>query len=182
MSDSATRRLRQVEEHVRCENAHDLDGLMATFGASGFYEDAPWAERHEDLEGVRGYYQTLLRAAPDFHIEIRQRHVAKDSVVLEVQVTGTHLGAWRGLPATGRRLDFPLCAIFTFDAQDKMLGERIYYDRMTVLRQLGVISDPTSLKGRIEALLLHPMNVIPALLGIRRKTDGRSAASGTSAR
>jgi steroid delta-isomerase-like uncharacterized protein len=173
MNESSARRLRQVEEHVRCENAHDLDGLMSTFGGTGFYEDAPWSERHEGLEGVRSYYQTLLAAAPDFHVEVKQRHVAEDCIVLEVQVTGTHLGPWRGLPATGRRIDFPLCGVFTFDSQDRLAGERIYYDRMTVLRQLGVVSEPTSLKGRIEALLLHPVNVIPALLGVRRKGNGR---------
>ena len=175
MDESATRRLRQVEEHVRFENAHDLDGLMSTFGASGFYEDAPWSERHEGLGGVRGYYQTLLRAAPDFHIEVKHRHVAEDCVVLEVQLSGTQQGPWRGLPATGRRFDFPLCAVFTFDDQDRLAGERIYYDRTTVLRQLGVVSEPTSLKGRLGAVLLHPVNVTAALLGVRRKNGGGAA-------
>ena len=170
------RRLHRVEEHVRFENAHDLAGVMSTFGASGFYDDAPWSERHEGLAGVRSYYETLLRAAPDFHIEVKRRHVADDTVVLEVQLTGTHLGAWRGLPATGRRIDIPLCAVYTFDDEDRLAGERIYYDRLTVLRQLGVVSEPTSLKGRLEALLLHPVNVIPALLGVRRKGNRGSVA------
>jgi steroid delta-isomerase-like uncharacterized protein len=177
MDPSASRRLRQVEDHVRFENAHDLDGLMSTFGAGGFYDDAPWSERHEGLDGVRNYYETMLRAAPDSHIEVKGRHVAEDCIVLEVELTGTHLGAWRGLPATGRRFDFPLCAVYTFDAQDRLAGERIYYDRITVLRQLGVVSEPTSLKGRLGALLLHPVNLIPALLGIRRKANGASSAA-----
>jgi hypothetical protein len=81
------------------------------------------------------------------------------------------------LPATGRRFDFPLCAVYTFDEQDRLAGERIYYDRITVLRQLGVVSEPTSLKGRLGALLLHPVNVIPALLGIRRKGNGSGSAA-----
>jgi steroid delta-isomerase-like uncharacterized protein len=102
-STRAERRLRQVEEHVRLENAHDLDGLMSTFGAQGFYDDEPWSEHHEGLAGVRGYYEQLLRAAPDFHIEVKRRHVSEEAVVLEVQLTGTQRGAWRGLPATGRR-------------------------------------------------------------------------------
>jgi steroid delta-isomerase-like uncharacterized protein len=176
MDASAARRLRQVEEHVRLENAHDLEGLMSTFGASGFYDDEPWGEHHEGLGGVRRYYETLLQAAADFHIEVKARHVAEDCVVLEVQLTGTHSGPWRGLPATGRRFDFPLCAVFTFDDQDRLAGERIYYDRTTVLRQLGVVSEPTSLKGRLGALLLHPVNVIPALLGVRRKSVAARAA------
>src|SRR5207302_136680 len=152
MDPSAARRLRQVEEHLRCENAHDLDGLMSTFGASGFYDDAPWSEHHEGLEGVRTYYQTLLRAAPDFHIEVKHRHIAEDSIVLEVELTGTHLGAWRGLPATGRRVDFPLCAVYTFDGQDRLAGERIYYDRTTVLR-LHYLTLATP--GSPSVLVLH---------------------------
>jgi len=166
MDPRAARRLQRVEEHVRFENAHDLDGLMSSFGSSGFYDDEPWAEHHDGLEAVRGYYQDLLRAAPDFHIEVRRRYVSEDNVVLEVQLSGTHLGAWRGLPATGRRFSFPLCAVFTFDDVDRLAGERIYYDRAIVLQQIGVLSDPTSLKGRIGTFLLHPITVARAFLRI----------------
>jgi steroid delta-isomerase-like uncharacterized protein len=168
MEARTARRLQQVEEHVRLENAHDLDGLMSTFGASGFYDDEPWSEHHEGLDAVRGYYGDLLRAAPDFQIDVRHRHATEDAVVLEVRLSGTHSGAWRGLPGTGRRFDFPLCAVFTFDDRDRLAGERIYYDRATVLRQMGVLSEPTSLKGRIGTFLLHPVNVLCAILGIRR--------------
>lgn len=169
MDPIAARRLQRVEEHVRFENSHDLDGLMSTFGSNGFYDDEPWAEHHQGLDAVRSYYQDLLRAAPDFHIEIKRRHVTEDGVVLEVQLTGTHSGTWRGLPGTGRRFSFPLCAFFTFDEADRLSGERIYYDKATVLQQTGVLSDPTSLKGRLGALLLHPITVLRASLGIRRR-------------
>src|SRR5215510_2749235 len=159
MDRRAAQRLQRVEEHVRFENVHDLDGLMSTFGSTGFYHDEPWAEQHDGLDAVRRYYQDLLRAAPDFHIEIKRRHASEDNVVLEVQLSGTHLGAWRGFPATGRRFSFPLCAVFTFDDADRLAGERIYYDRATVLQQMGVLSDPTSVKGRLGTLLLHPITV-----------------------
>jgi hypothetical protein len=74
MEETVARRLRQVEEYVRCENAHDLDGLMSTFGASGFYADEPWAEHHDGLDAVRSDYGDMMRAAPDFHVHIKQRH------------------------------------------------------------------------------------------------------------
>jgi steroid delta-isomerase-like uncharacterized protein len=167
MGARAALRLQRVEEHVRFENAHDLEGLMSNFGSSGTYDDEPWSEHHQGLDAVRGYYGDLLRAAPDFHIEVLRRH-ATEVVVLVVRLSGTQTGAWRGLPGTGRRFDFPLCAVFTFDDDDRLAGERIYYDRVTVLRQIGVLSEPTSLKGQIGALLLHPINVLSAFLGIRR--------------
>ncbi len=155
-------RMAAVEEHVRQENRHDLDGLLSTFGGSAVYEDRPWGERHDGLAAVREYYGGLFRAAPDLHVEIKERHVSGEAIVLEVVISGTHLGAWRGLPPTGRRLEFELCGIFTFDENDRMAGERIYYDRATVLRQLGVLSEPTSLGGRLGMLLLHPATVVGA--------------------
>ena len=168
-------RVAAVDEHVRQENRHDLDGLLSTFGANGLFEDGPWSERHDGIQAVREYYAGLFRAAPDLHIEVKDRHVGNDAIVLEVLVTGTHLGPWRGLPPTGRHLEFPLCAIFTFDANDRMLGERIYYDRATVLRQLGVLSEPMTLSGRLGMLLLHPATVVGA--GMRsafRRVTSRS--------
>jgi steroid delta-isomerase-like uncharacterized protein len=166
----ATRRLEAVAEHVRLENAHDLDALMATFGASGFYDDAPWDEHHDGLAAVRAYYESLFRAAPDLHIDIVASHAAGDAVVLEVRLSGTHLGTWRGLPATGRRLDLPICGIFTFDEQDRIAGERIYYDRATVLSQLGVFFEPDTFRGKVVTTLTHPMT----MLGAARRAISRA--------
>ncbi len=87
VSSRAQARLRRVEEHVRLENLHDLDGLMSTFGETGFYDDAAWGEHHGGLAAVRRYYEDLLRAARDFHIEVQRSHTSEEVVVLEVTVT-----------------------------------------------------------------------------------------------
>jgi hypothetical protein len=46
-SDRIRTHLALVEEHVRRENAHDLPGIMATFGQEASYDDEPWAEHHQ---------------------------------------------------------------------------------------------------------------------------------------
>jgi steroid delta-isomerase-like uncharacterized protein len=152
-------RLSIVDEHVACENRHDLDGIMATFGASARYDDEPWAAHYSGCDGVRAFYGELMRAIPDLHIDVRRRHAAEEAVILEVVIRGRHLGAWRGLPPTGRRLEFPLCAVFTFDADERLAGEKIYYDRATVLRQLGVFREPDSAAGRVATVLSHPLTM-----------------------
>jgi steroid delta-isomerase-like uncharacterized protein len=169
MSASDVERLRArlaiVEEHVRCENRHDLVGLMATFGADARYDDEPWQDHRVGLDGVRSYYTELLASLPDLAIEIRHRHVASDAIVLEVSIQGTHLGLWRGgMPATGRRVEFPLCGVFTFDTQDRLAGERIYYDRGTVMRQLGLFHEPEGSFGRLATALSHPLTIAKAFL------------------
>jgi steroid delta-isomerase-like uncharacterized protein len=168
-------RLAIVDEHVSLENQHDLDGIMNTFGSAARYDEEPWNEHHVGRDAVQRYYAELLRAMPDLHLDVRQRHAAAEAVVLEVVVKGHHLGTWRRLPSTGRQVQFPLCGIFTFDREDRLAGERIYYDRATVLRQLGVFHEPDRMPGRIEAILMHPFTMARA---IGRILSGRNTPTG----
>jgi steroid delta-isomerase-like uncharacterized protein len=162
LSERSRAQLAIVEEHVRCENAHDLPGIMGTFGSNAWYDDQPWGEHHEGRDAVRGYYEDLLTSLPDLRIDITRALAADQGVVLEVQISGTQLGSWRGLPPTGRHVRFPLCGVFSFDDAGMLAGERIYYDRGSVLRQVGLFHDPQSFVGRLEILLAHPVTVARA--------------------
>ncbi len=143
---------------------------MATFGANARYDDEPWRDYRLGPDAVRAYYSELLTSMPELAIDIRRRHVAADAIVLEVAIRGTHLGVWRGgLPATGRRLDFPLCGIFTFDAEDRLAGERIHYDRGTVMRQLGLFHEPDGALGRLTTALSHPLTIARAIFRPRHR-------------
>jgi steroid delta-isomerase-like uncharacterized protein len=104
-----------------------------------------------------------MQALPDLEIDVKRQHVTEDAILVEVIIRGTHLGDWRGLPATARRVEFPLCGVYTFDAKDRLAGEKIYYDRGTVLRQLGVFHEPQSALGRICTLATHPITIARAL-------------------
>jgi steroid delta-isomerase-like uncharacterized protein len=174
-------RVAAVLAHVEAENRHDLEGVMATFGSHGFYDDAPWSEHHDGRSAVRAYYGALFQAAADLHIEVQQAFDAGAAVVLEVRLTGTHTGAWRGLPATGRRFDVPLCAVFTFDVDGRLEGERIYYDRATIFRQLGVFSEPDTVARRLLTAIVHPGVIVRAAgfaLGARARARVPRAGDG----
>ena len=171
--DHRDARLRLVEEHVRLENAHDLAGVMQTFGEQASYDDEPCEDHRRGPEAVRAYYEELLAALPDLHIEITNRHVAASAVIIEVIITGTQLGQWRGVPATGRLLRFPLCGVYTFDQGERLAAERIYYDRAGVMRQLGLFHDPLTKLGRLMTGLTHPLTLTQAF---GRKLFGRRAA------
>src|SRR5436190_7899909 len=153
-----------VEQHIRLENAHDLEGVLGTFGDTARYDDEPWGEHYKGRDGVRQFYEQLMKALPDLEIEVQRRHVAEDAVIVEVMIRGTQLGGWRGLPATGRRVEFPLCGVYTFDADDRLAGEEIYYDRGSVLRQLGIFHEPQSVLGQISILLTHPLTIARAFV------------------
>jgi steroid delta-isomerase-like uncharacterized protein len=169
-NDRRLARIAIVEEHVRLENAHDLPGVVSTFGNTAQYEDEAWGERYKGRDGVRDFYEQLMKALPDLEIDVQRRHVTDENILLEVIIRGTHLGDWRGLPATGRRVEFPLCGVYTFDGSDRLAGEKIYYDRGTVLRQLGVFHEPETALGRIATLATHPLTIVRALA---RKLSGK---------
>ena len=161
--DDRSHRVAIVEEHVRQENEHNLEGVIQTFGESARYDDEPWNQHYEGREQVRQFYEQLMAALPDLSIEIVRRHVAAETVILEVIIRGTQLGPWRGLPATGRRVEVPLCGVYTFGTDDRLAGERIYYDRAMVLRQLGVFHEPQTALGLITTMLTHPLTILQAL-------------------
>jgi hypothetical protein len=48
---------------------------------------------------------------------------------------------------------------------NQLAGEKVYYDRATVLAQLGVFHDPQSVRGRINTVL---MDAFRHLIAIRR--------------
>jgi steroid delta-isomerase-like uncharacterized protein len=160
--DRASARIAVVEQHIRLENEHDLEGVLRTFGDTAQYDDEPWGEHYKGRDGVRLFYEQLMKALPDLEIDVQRRHVADDAILVEVMIRGTQLGGWRGLPATGRRVEFPLCGVYTFDADDRLAGEKIYYDRGTVLQQLGVFHDPQSVLGQISILATHPATIARA--------------------
>lgn len=162
--DRSTARLALVREHVQSENLHDLEGILKTFGDAIAYEDQAWRSEYPGAEGIRSYYEQLLEASSDLWIDIEREHVGSEAVILEVVIRGTHTGEWYGLPSTGHRFDFPLCSVYTFDENDRLAGERIYYDRATVLNQLGVHREPLGYIGRAAILLNHPVAITRAYM------------------
>ena len=140
--DQIAARLQLVEEHIRAENAHDLDAIMQTFGkhptfvlnGNTFTGQESVRAMYEDFGfGVRGGFANL-------HVEIQRRHMSDDAVILEATLSREHANTWQGIPATRRKFELPVCAVFPFDEEGKLAGERVYLDAALLLRQLGVLS------------------------------------------
>ncbi len=83
--------------------------------------------------GVNALLDDNKKGFPDFRFQPADMHHADNAVVVEGRFTGTHDGNWRGLPATGRRVDFPLIIVFLF-GEERMVCERTYFDIGTLNR------------------------------------------------
>lgn len=151
-----------VNEHMRLENAHDFAGCIAEFGRAR-YEVVAEDELYDGAGRVDDFLRENLQAFPDFRFVPSRIGPTDEAVVVEGRFQGTHLGSWRGLPATGRRVDFPMCLVFDFEGAT-MVGERLYFDLTTPLRQIGVADDPNSLRGKLTIIVSHPLVVGRAVL------------------
>jgi predicted ester cyclase len=134
--------VRMLEEHLRAENAHDVDGIMDTFSQGAKFT----------LNGNTYGGHSLIRIAherfgfgeggsfSDLRVEENRRYTSDDAIILEQTVSGKHTGTWDGISATGRAIKVSVCTIYTFDADDKLVGENVYFDGALLLRQLGVLA------------------------------------------
>jgi steroid delta-isomerase-like uncharacterized protein len=133
-------RLRVVDDHIRFESAHDLGSLMDTFGAEPEWHNQAGEEVLRGYEPIHGFYRDLFAGFPDFRIDVTERHVADDAVIIEGMLCGTQTGAWMGIPPAGKSVAVAFSAVFTFTNDNRLKKEIVYYDRMTLLRQLGVLA------------------------------------------
>jgi steroid delta-isomerase-like uncharacterized protein len=157
-----------VREHMDSENRHEFDATLDTFEHPR-YELIATGEVYDGTEEVQRYYDDTRRAFPDQRNELLALHHSDDAVLVEAVVRGTHKGPLRSLPPTGREFELPILAIFVFEG-DKLTCERVYFDQMTVLRQLGIARDPLSLTGRLQTLVGHPLTIGR---GVVRQLTGR---------
>lgn len=155
-------RLRTVNEHMRLENLHDFPACIAEFSRAS-YEVVAEDGQFDGADRVHDFLAENVQAFPDFQFVPTRISPASDVVLVEGQFQGTHLGSWRGLPATGKKVDFAMCLLFEFEG-DEMVKEKLYFDLSSPLRQLGVADDPNSLRGKATMVLTHPVVIAKALL------------------
>jgi steroid delta-isomerase-like uncharacterized protein len=146
-----------VIEHMESENRHEYDATIRTFEHPR-YELIGTGDVYDGAAEVARYFEETRTAFPDQRNELIALHHSDDAVIVEANLYGTHLGPFRGLPATGRRFEARICALFLFE-EDRLVCERVYFDAGTILRQLGVARDPLSLAGKLATVLNHPLTI-----------------------
>ena len=157
-----------VIEHMESENRHEFDVTLETFDHPR-YEIVPTGDVFDGPEEVSGYFRDTRAAFPDQRNELIALHHSDDAVIVEAMLYGTHLGSFRGLPATGRAFEMRFCAMFLFEGSD-LVCERVYFDAGTILRQLGIAHDPLTLRGRVATVFNHPLTVGQAMVrGLLRR-------------
>ena len=92
-------------------------------------------------EPIKAYVSALRQGIPDLQITIKEQVAEGDRVVTRWNASGTHQGAFQGIPPTGRR--------FTIRGIDinRVVGDKAVecwtvMDELSLLQQLGLAPAP----------------------------------------
>ena len=121
--------------HSIAEDARHIDGLVATLAPSSVYELVPTGQRWQGHAGARAFYTELFAAFPDNRFELTDIVVGPQGVFEASRLTGTNLGPWAGVPASGLPVSLEVLILFPWDpATERFSGERIWFDRGALAR------------------------------------------------
>ena len=130
---------RWVEE---CQSQHRLEVMEEMFAPDMVNHDAPSGlPSPQGLEGVRQFFEMIFAAFPDFRAVVHDQIAEGDKVVTRKMVSGTHLGGFLGMPASGKYMEFQVIDIIRV-VNGKFSDHWSVQDQLGMMQQLGVIPTP----------------------------------------
>src|ERR1700734_4330293 len=137
------------EEHTNHEfTTRDTESTLATMVEEAYVNHIPVLTGGFGKSALRAFYSTdfIPSMPPDTSLTPVSRTVGEDQLVDEMifSFTRTQEMPWMlpGIPPTNRRVEVPLVAIVRF-RDGKLAHEHIYWDQASVLKQLGLLNDPS---------------------------------------
>jgi carboxymethylenebutenolidase len=137
------------EEHTAHEFAtRDTEATLATMVEDAYVNHIPVLTGGRGKAELRRFYSNdfIPRMPPDTTLTPVSRTVGKDQLVDEMIFSFTHSMEmpWMlpGVAPTNKRVRVPLVAIVHFQ-DGKLAHEHIYWDQASVLKQIGLLTDPT---------------------------------------
>jgi steroid delta-isomerase-like uncharacterized protein len=129
--------IHEVLNQQRLERCDDLV-------KENFIELDPFPGQGKGREGLKAVLRMFLAAFPDMHWTVKEMVAEGETVVTRFVWTGTHRGAFLGIPATGKIVEVKGVVIDLLE-NGKMSESRILMDTMGLMQQLGAI--PTAPKA-----------------------------------
>lgn len=125
-----------VRDHVAWENGDETKTDVVSESIDMYNPGLPEGEVHA-REPLAKYLREIREGFPDVHFDIEDLAVRDDIVMAEVHITGTHEGEFKGLPPTGRQVEFRAMGKWRV-ADGKVVECRQYYDTTELPNQLGL--------------------------------------------
>jgi carboxymethylenebutenolidase len=137
------------QEHTDHEFVtRDTEATLATMVEDAYVNHVPVMTGGKGKEALRAFYSTdfIPRMPPDTALTPVSRTVGENQLVDEMIFSFTHTEEmpWMlpGVAPTNRPVRIPLVVIVRF-RDGKLAHEHIYWDQASVLKQIGLLTDPS---------------------------------------
>jgi steroid delta-isomerase-like uncharacterized protein len=104
-------------------------------------EQVPFPGQGPGLEGLKDVLRGLRAAFPDMHWTVHEQIAEGAKVLTRFEWTGTHRGAFLGVPATGRAVTVWGMVIDRLQG-GRIKDTRLIMDTLGLMMQLGVVPAP----------------------------------------
>jgi steroid delta-isomerase-like uncharacterized protein len=136
-------KLKIAKETFAAVNARNLEGFVSYLGESHVWENEGFPAPIQGRTGARQILGAYFEAFPDLRFETERTMSSGDFVVTCWRMTGTHKAQFRGpgaldIPPTNRQFRVRGCTVSEFK-NGRVVRTVDYSDRLTVLRQLGIL-------------------------------------------
>ena len=121
------------------------DGDLSRIGefyAEDFQAHYPRTDWGSGLEGARKLAAGIREAFPDYREQIDELIDAGDRIIVRLTIRGTHQGAFGGVPATGRAVEFTDVTICRVE-NGRIVEQSGLSDHLSLYQQLGLIELPS---------------------------------------
>ncbi len=136
------------EEHTAHEfSTRNTESTLATMVDDAYVNHIPVMTGGYGKDALRAFYSRdfIPSMPPDTTLTPISRTVGEDQLVDEMIFSFTHTQEmpWMlpGIAPTNRKVEVPLVAIVKF-RDGKLAHEHIYWDQASVLKQIGLLTDP----------------------------------------
>jgi steroid delta-isomerase-like uncharacterized protein len=122
----------------------------------------------QGTEAIRGYFEGMFAAVPDFEIEVEDVLAQDNRAVVQWRVTGTFTGApFLGIEPTGKRIDMRGVDVIEFDDDGRIAHNTIYYDGAEFARQIGMLPARDSTGDRVLTAMFNGATKLRAAVARR---------------
>jgi steroid delta-isomerase-like uncharacterized protein len=129
-----------VASFVEAWNAHDVERVAAHYAADYQGTDIGFAASQRGPENLRAYVQNYLQAFPDLTLRPDETVVEGNCVAMLWTASGTHSGAFMGIPPTGRHVTVQ-GASFIEVRHGLVTRARAIWDLAGMLRAIGLLPE-----------------------------------------
>ena len=126
-----------VRAYFEALNGRDYERAAGAFSDDCEFVSVPSGVRFTGTASMLHGLREFAEAFPDWAVEVSNVVASGPYVAVEWKTTGTHEGVFRGASPTGIRFRREGCSVAEVE-DERIVRYRDYYDRATLLEQLGL--------------------------------------------